>query len=328
VSAGETPAGPPLAVVVLAAGEGTRMRSRTHKVLHEVAGKPLLEHILAATRPLAPERTVVVVGYAGDAVRSRFAGRGLTFVTQDFTTGYGTGHALNESSKGLDGFAGNVLVLNGDGPLLTSATLEALVDTLGDDDGMALLTCVATDPSGLGRIVRGEDGRLEAIVEEGDATPEQRAIREVNPGVYLFGADVFGRAALLRADNAANEYYITDLPKAYLADGRRVSTLLADERELLGVNDRAQLAVAERVMRQRLRERWLRAGVTMLDPDTTYIDQDVELSGDVVLEQGVVLRGATHVGEGARVGAYSVLTDAVVAPGEVTAPHTVRGPSC
>lgn len=329
MSGSETNDRPPLAVVVLAAGEGTRMRSRMHKALHEVAGKPLLEHILAAVEPLRPCSTVVVVGFSGDAVRERFADRGLTFVTQDFTTGYGTGHALRESRKGLAGFTGNLLVLNGDGPLLTSATLGNLVDTLGDEDGMALVTCVATDPSGLGRIVRGEDGQLEAIVEEKDATPAQRALTEVNPGVYLFGADVFRRAALLRADNAANEYYITDLPKAYLADGRPVRTLVADERELLGVNDRVQLAVAERIVRERVREHWLKAGVTMLEPDTTYLDQAVELGPDVVLEQGVVLRGTTRVGEGARVGAYSVLTDVTVAPGAVIAPHTVlSGPNC
>ncbi len=314
---------PPLAVVVLAAGEGKRMNSRLHKVLHEAAGRPLLEHILRAVAPLNPTRTVVVVGYSGDEVRERFAGRGLTFVTQDFSTGYGTGHALRESATALEGFTGNVLVLNGDGPLLTSATLLALVNTLGNESGMALLTCTTADPTGLGRIVRNGNGELSAIVEEKDATQAERALNEINPGVYLFDSDVFRRATLLRNDNAANEYYITDLPKAYLADGYPVRTLLADERELLGVNDRAQLATAERILRQRVTDHWLKAGVTMLDPNTTYIDDGVALGRDCVLEQGVVLRGSSRVGEGARIGAYSVLTDAAVPAGAVIPPHTV-----
>lgn len=317
--------GADLAVVVLAAGEGKRMNSRLHKVLHEAAGKPLLEHILVAAAPLRPSRTVVVVGYSGDAVRERFEGRDLTFVTQDFATGYGTGHALREAGRGLAGHDGNVLVLNGDGPLLTSATLGALVGTLGAERGMALLTCVTKDPSGLGRIVRGPGGDLVAIVEEKDATAEQRALHEINPGVYLFDSDVWRRAAQLKNDNAAGEYYITDLPRSYLADGLPVRTLLADERELLGVNDRAQLAVAEAILRERVRARWLRAGVTMLDPATTYIDDGVTLGRDVVLEQGVVLRGRTSVGECARVGAYSVLEDATVAAEAVVAPFTVVG---
>ncbi len=319
-----TSGGPPLAVVVLAAGEGKRMRSKLHKVLHEAAGAPLLHHILAAVAPLRPERTVVVVGFSGETVRERFEDAGVTFVTQDFSTGYGTGHALRESGKGLEGFSGNVLVLNGDGPLLRSETLTALVALLGDERGMALLTCMTDDPTGLGRIVRGPDGELDAIVEEKDATPEQRGIREINPGVYLFDRDVFRRAAGLSNDNAAGEYYITDLPRGYLRDGLRVRTLLADERELLGVNDRRQLAAAERILRERYVDAWLKAGVTMLDPASTYLDGTVELATDVVLEQGVALRGATRVGEGARIGAYSVLTDARVPAGAVVPPHTVR----
>lgn len=321
---GDAPGATPLAVVVLAAGEGKRMRSKLHKVLHEAAGAPLLQHILDAVAPLSPRRTVVVVGFSGETVRERFEGAGVTFVTQDFTTGYGTGHALRESRKGLEGFSGNVLVLNGDGPLLRSRTLADLEGLLGGERGMALLTCRTADPTGLGRIVRGPDGELQAIVEEKDATPEQRAIREINPGVYLFDDDVFRRAAELRNDNAAGEYYITDLPRGYLADGLRVRTLLADERELLGVNDRRQLAVAERLLRERYVDAWLTAGVTMLDPATTYLDGTVELAADVVLEQGVALRGSTRVGEGARVGAYSVLTDAEVPAGASVPPHTVR----
>lgn len=317
----------PLAVVVLAAGEGKRMRSSLAKTLHEVAGRPILEHVLRAVAPLAPARTVVLVGVGGEQVRARFGERvNLTFVTQDFSSGYGTGHALRQAAAGLEGFEGNVMVLNGDGPLLRTATLAALASALDGASGMALVTCHFSDPTGLGRIVRDESGRLAAIVEEKDATPAQRAITEVNPGVYLFDASVFQRATLLSNDNASGEYYITDLPAIYLRAGEPVHTVTVDdETELLGVNDKAQLAEAERVLRERVRRRWLQEGVTMLDPPTTFIDDRVELARDVVLEQGVVLRGGTTVGAGARVGAYSVLTDHAVAEGEAVPPLSRLG---
>lgn len=300
------------------------MRSALPKVLHEVAGRPMLEHLLRVIAPLEPERTVAVVGHKAQRVRERFEGRCLNFVEQDFSSGYGTGHALRESAKGLAGFRGNVLVLNGDGPLLRTETLTALVALLGGESGMALVTCRFSDPTGLGRISRGADGELSGIVEEKDASAEQRAITEVNPGVYLFDATVFERASQLRNDNVAGEYYITDLPALYLADGERVRTLLVDdETELLGVNDKRQLAVAERVLRERLRRYWLESGVTMMDPDSTYIDDEVTFGAEVVLEQGVVLRGATVVGDGTRVGAYSVIDGVTLPAGSVTPPHTV-----
>ena len=315
----------PLAVVVLAAGEGKRMRSSLAKTLHEVAGRPILDHVLRAAAPLGAARTVVLVGVNGKQVEERFAGRpGVEFVPQDFSTGYGTGHALREAGRALAGFGGNVMVLNGDGPLLRPATLAALAASLDGAHGMSLVTCHFSDPTGLGRIVRGEDGRLSGIVEDKDATPEQRLITEINPGVYLFDGSVFGHAAQLTNDNAAGEYYITDLPGLYLSAGSTVNTVLVgDETELLGVNDKAQLALAERVLRERVRRHWLAEGVTMLDPATTYIDDTVQFGRDVVLEQGVILRGATSVGDGARVGAHSVLTDHEVAAGARVAPLSV-----
>ncbi len=300
------------------------MKSKLHKVLHEAAGRPLLEHILRAVAPLKPQKIVVVVGFAGETVRERFRNAGLTFVTQDFSSGYGTGYALMEAEKALAGFSGNVMVLNGDGPLLRSETLRRLVAAL-EGSGMAIVTCDFSNPSGLGRIKRGADGELEAIVEEKDATPEERALQEVNPGVYLFDSSVFEKTKLLRNDNAAGEYYITDLPALYLAAGEAVRTVkIADETEVLGINDRRQLADAERVLQARIRERWLSAGVSMVQPETTFIDDMVTLERDVILEPGVILKGETRIGEGARVGAYSYLEDAVVEPDSRIAPHTVR----
>jgi len=317
----------PLAVVVLAAGEGKRMRSNLAKTLHEVAGRPILDHVLRAAEPLNPERTVVLIGVNGEQVAERFrARRGVEFVTQDFTTGYGTGHALREAAKGLSDFTGNVMVLNGDGPLLRTETLAALAGSLDGRSGMSLVTSHFSDPTGLGRIVRGANGRLSAIVEEKDATEEQLGLTEVNPGVYLFDATVFERAKQLTNDNAAGEYYITDLPRLYLAAGEAVNTVLVeDETELLGVNDKTQLAQAEQVMRERVRRHWLMRGVTMLDPGSTFIDDTVEIGLDVVLEQGVCLRGSTTIGDRARIGAYSVLTDQPVAEGDQVAPLSRLG---
>ena len=311
-----------LGVVVLAAGQGTRMRSELPKVLHEAAGLPLLEHVLRAAAPLNPARSVVVVGHGAERVRDRFRAWDVSFVTQEEQLG--TGHAFRQAGPALAGHEGPLLVLNGDGPLLTTDTLRRIVAAPGPGDAMALLACELADPAGYGRILRGEDGAVRGIVEEKDATPEQRRILEVNAGTYLFVDDALGRAERLDNDNAAGEYYLTDLVAMALAEGSGVATASCDDpREAMGVNTRAQLAEAEDVLRQRIRRRWLAEGVTLRDPATAYIDPDVTLSSDVVLDPGVVLRGATHVGEGARIGAYAVLTDCTVAPGAVVPPHRV-----
>lgn len=316
----------PLAIVVLAAGEGKRMRSSLPKVLHEVAGRPILEHVLRAAEPLKPERIVVMVGFGGDQVVQSFRDYpGVTFVYQDFSTGYGTGHALRESAKGLEGFTGNLMVLNGDGPMLRTDTLSSLAASVADGEGMALVTCHFSDPTGLGRIVRDASGAFSAIVEHKEATPEQLALDEINPGVYLFDDTVFDRAKLLDNSNASGEYYITDLPGLYLQAGQRVATVtISDETELLGINDKSQLALADAVLRHRIRRRLLEDGVTMLHPDTTFVDDSVQIGKDVVLEQGVVLRGRCIIGDGCRIGAYSVLENVKVPAGSNVSPHSVQ----
>jgi bifunctional UDP-N-acetylglucosamine pyrophosphorylase / glucosamine-1-phosphate N-acetyltransferase len=314
----------PLAVVILAAGEGTRMKSQKHKVLHEAAGRPLLEHILRAIEPLQPERIVVVVGFSGDSVRERFKDTPVTFVIQDFNTGYGTGHALMQTEAALKTFKGDVMVLNGDGPLLKSETLEALVAKQQSGTGMTLITCKFSDPTGMGRIIRDENGKLSKIIEEKEATAEQKALHEINPGVYIFDETVFSKTKTLNNDNASGEYYITDLPGIYLSAGQPVQTLLIpDETEVLGVNNRKQLAVIDGILQDRIRDKWLTEGVTMISPAQTFIDDTVELGRDVVLEPGVILKGQTVVGAGARVGAYAHLSDCKVAPGADVPPHTV-----
>lgn len=311
------------AVVVLAAGMGTRMRSALPKMVHEVAGRPLVEHVVRAAAALEPDRIVLVVGVGAERVREALRERPVEFAVQEEQLG--TGHALLAAREALAGHPGPVLVLNGDGPLITPATLREALAVQGAEPGMTLVTTEVEDPTGLGRVIRGPGGGVERIVEHRDASPAEREVREINPGIYLFDAGVWERAARLSNDNAQGEYYITDLPGLYLEDGLPVRAVrAADPSEVLAANDRAQLAVLERLLRDRIRARWLREGVTMIAPEATWIDDEVELARDVVLEPGVILRGRTRVGEGARLGAYSVLEDAEVAPGERVPPHEVR----
>ncbi len=313
------------AVVVLAAGQGTRMRSRLPKVLHEAAGAPLLAHVLDAARTLEPDPLLVVVGHGADAVRARFADSGVGFVVQERQRG--TGDAVAVCAEALAGHPGPIVVLGGDGPLVEGKSLARLLDAhqTAGGEGMTLLTVDADDPSGLGRVVRGRDGGVRAIVEERDADDDTRALREVNPGTYAFDVRLWDLLPTLGDANAAGEVYLTDLVVAYLQDGRRVRAVRADDetRRLVGVNDRMQLALADRLLRDRSRRHWMAAGVTMVDPASVFLDADVALSIDTVLEPGVVLAAGTRVGEGARIGAYAHLSACEVLEGARVPPHTV-----
>lgn len=312
-------------VIVLAAGQGTRMRSRLPKVLHPAAGRPLLQHVLRAAREVEPEAVAVVVGYGSAAVRERFADAGVTFVEQPEQRG--TGDAVARCAEALAGRSGPFVVLSGDGPLVTGDALRRLLAAHADGggEGMTLLTYEVDDPSGLGRVQRGPGGEVRAIVEERDADPATLSLREVNPGTYAFDRRLWALLGELDDDNAAGELYLTDLVAAYRAAGAPVHAVRGDDetRLLVGVNDRAQLAVADRLLRDRMRQRWLRDGVTMIDPASVFLDDDVVLGGDVTLEAGVVLAAGTRVAEGAWIGAYAHLRGCVVEPGVVVAPHTV-----
>ena len=227
------------------------MKSELPKVLHEAAGHALVEHVIRAVRPLEPERIVVVTGYKAEEVEARLSGEPVQFARQ--REQLGTGHALLQTQEALSGFEGSLLVLNGDGPLLKTETLKTLVQTHHNSGaGMTLLTCDVSDPTGLGRIIRREDGSVAKIVEEKDAADAERQIREINPGIYIFNEEVFQLAERLSNDNAAGEYYITDLVDIYLSAGRDVQAVkTADETEVLGVNNREQLATAERILQAR-----------------------------------------------------------------------------
>jgi bifunctional UDP-N-acetylglucosamine pyrophosphorylase/glucosamine-1-phosphate N-acetyltransferase len=292
-----------LTVVVLAAGEGKRFRSALPKPLHPVAGRPLLWHVLAAAAPLKADRTVVVVGNGADQVTAAVDGFGLGpvgFAVQ--AEQRGTGDALAAALPLLDG-DGDVMVLFGDTPLVSAALLEGLLDTHRSTRAAAtLLTCTMADPTGLGRVLRDAGGAVTGIVEERDATPDQRQLREVSAGMYVFRRPVLDGLAELRPDNDQGEYYLPDLVPLVLAGGGRVATADGPQEEVMGVNDRVQLAEAGAVLRRRLLERLMLGGVTVTDPATTYVDADVEVGQDTVLAPLTFLEAGTRVGARCRLG--------------------------
>ena len=293
-----------LSVVVLAAGEGKRFRSAVPKPLHVAAGRPLLWHVLAAAGELHAEHTVLVVGRGADEVRSAASSFGLgplEFAVQQELRG--TGDALASALPLLGEEDGEVLVLYGDTPLLTAGTLQRLLAAhRASGAGATILTARLPDPTGYGRVLRDADGEVTGVVEERDATTEQRAIEEANVGFYVFRRPVLDGLSRLAPDNDQGEYYLPDLIPLLLADGGRVATSEAQEHEVLGVNDRAQLAQATAVLRRRTLERVLAAGVTVADPATTYLDVDVEVGQDTVLEPLTFLEAGTRVGAGCVIG--------------------------
>ena len=292
-----------LTVVVLAAGEGKRFRSALPKPLHPVAGKPLLWHVLAAAAPLKADRTVVVVGSGADQVTAAVDGFDLgpvSFAVQ--ADQRGTGDALAAALPLLEG-DGDVMVLFGDTPLVSTGLLEGLLDAHRSARAAAtLLTCTMTDPTGLGRVLRDAGGAVTRVVEERDATGAQRQLREVSAGMYVFRRPVLDGLAELRPDNDQGEYYLPDLVPQVLAGGGQVVTAEGPEEEVMGVNDRVELAAAATVLRRRLLERLMLGGVTVTDPATTYVDADVEVGQDTVLAPLTFLEAGTRVGARCRLG--------------------------
>jgi len=312
------PSARPFAVIVLAAGEGTRMKSATPKVLHTLGGRTMLGHVLTAAEALDPEHLLVVVGHGRDQVTATLTGKARAVVqeTQD-----GTGHAVRVALETLPDTDGTVVVLPGDSPLITATTLQALVDE--HDSAQAattLLTARVADPAGYGRVVR-DNGGVRAVVEHKDADEATLAIVEVATSIYAFAAGPL-RAALggLTTDNSQGELYLTDVVAAHRNDGRTVTAKVADDPdETLGCNDRAQLAFLAAKLRDRINLAHMRAGVAILDPATTWIDADVVLEPDVTIERNTALRGATVVRRNACVGPDSTVTDCEVGAGaEVT----------
>ncbi|MFJ4435256.1 bifunctional UDP-N-acetylglucosamine diphosphorylase/glucosamine-1-phosphate N-acetyltransferase GlmU [Streptomyces sp. NPDC088923] len=309
----------PAAVVVLAAGEGTRMKSATPKVLHRLAGRTLVGHVLQAASELEPKEVVVVVGHGREQVTAHLAESDAAVRTAVQEEQRGTGHAVRTALAELGGTVeGTVVVLCGDTPLLTAATLDALCRThTSDGNAVTVLTAEMPDASGYGRIVRDGSGAVTAIVEHKDASPEELAIREINSGVFAFDGRLLAEAlGQVRTDNAQGEEYLTDVLGILRGAGHRVGAALAgDHREIAGINNRVQLAQAGRVLNERLLEAAMLGGVTVIDPASVFVDVTVGFGRDVVLHPGTQLLGATRVEDGAEVGPNSRLTDTVVGAG-------------
>jgi len=324
-----------VAVAILAAGRGTRMKSNLPKVLHSLAGRTLVEWVLDGLSAIAPERRLVVVGHQSEAVRQVLQlDRGIEFVEQ--REQLGTGHAVQQLLPVLQDFAGDLLVLNGDIPLLRPQTLQQMLQLHQEHhNGVTLMTAQVPNPQGYGRVFCDGQNRLQQIIEDRDCTPAQRQNHRVNAGVYCFHwpqlAEVLPQ---LQASNAQQEYYITDavglLHPAMVVD-------VEDYQEILGVNDRKQLAMAHGVLQTRVKDGWMAAGVTLIDPSSITIDDTVQLHSDVVIEPQTHLRGKTVVGAGSHLGPgslienshlgenvsvlYSVITDSVVEDGTRIGPY-------
>lgn len=314
--------------VILAAGQGTRMKSARAKVLFELCGRSMVRHVLEATFRAGIEAAVVVVGHQADAVSSSLVPYGDRVRTALQAEQKGTGHAVKCAMPAIPESAEVVLVLCGDTPLLRSTDVEKLVKALEAAPGadLAMLTCEVLDPTGYGRVVRAPNGDIRGIVEHKDADPATRAIREVNPAMYAVRASFLGRALeQLTTNNAQGEYYFTDVVALAAERGAAVGIAVADAASLAGINDRVQLDVAERALYKRIADDWRRSGVTVRGD--ARIDAEVELEADATIEAGVVLRGRTRVGAFAHVDVGTVLTDVEVAAHAKVKPYTVASQS-
>ncbi|MCC6763280.1 MAG: bifunctional UDP-N-acetylglucosamine diphosphorylase/glucosamine-1-phosphate N-acetyltransferase GlmU [Deltaproteobacteria bacterium] len=314
-----------LGIIILAAGRGTRMRSDRAKVLHTIAGKPFVVSVVETAAALVPTRLAVVVGHEAAEVERVCAAHLARQPIAGGTTSYprqieqrGTGDAVRAAEAVFAGFDGDVLILYGDVPGLKAATLGALVEQhRASGATLSLLTSEAEDPTGYGRIVRGPNGRLRGIVEERDLEPADRAIREINPGIYCARAGFLWRAlARLRADNVQREYYLTDIVAMAVEAGEVVETRsVPDAGEVAGINSREDMAVLEQRARRDLVERWMRAGVTFRDPATAYLEEDVTIGSDTEIGPNVQLLGRTAVGRSCVIDGTAVLRDASLGDG-------------
>jgi bifunctional UDP-N-acetylglucosamine pyrophosphorylase/glucosamine-1-phosphate N-acetyltransferase len=311
-----------VSAIVLAAGAGSRMRSDRPKPLHRICGRPMVLHVIHALAKLHPTRTVVVVGHGAEQVTKRVqtsapAWANVAFAEQVDQRGTGDAAAIGMGALGGDDYDDEdaiVLVLPGDAPLLHADTLDELVAThVANANAATMLTSTLADPTGYGRVIRAGDGRVLRIVEQRDGTPDELDVTEVCTSIYAFRRDLLGPALRnLTTDNAQGEFYLTDVIGGLAAMGHRVGVMQAPASETQGVNDRWQLALAEREFRNRTNRHWLLNGVTMLDPRQTFIDVTVALGRDITIYPGTILQGDTVVGDDTDLGPHTQLTDCVV----------------
>ena len=301
-----------MVAVILAAGKGTRMKSSLPKVLHGVGGKPMLRHVMDAAQEAGAARSIVVVGFGGEQVAAAM-GAGAEYVTQ--AEQLGTGHAVLQTKEILRGFEGTVLLLCGDTPLLTVATLQSLCEAHQSSGAAAtVLTAILANPAGYGRILRDADGGVTGIVEQKDATPAQMEIGEINTGNYCFEAKaLFGALDGLTCDNAQKEYYLTDVLAILARAGQKVGAVqVGDFEETLGINSRVQLAEAEAVLRRRKLVELMESGVTVMDPASTFIDTGVSIGRDTIIYPFTWIEGDTVIGEDCRIGPNTRIQDSVL----------------
>jgi bifunctional UDP-N-acetylglucosamine pyrophosphorylase/glucosamine-1-phosphate N-acetyltransferase len=322
----------PVSVVVLAAGQGKRMHSDLPKVLQPLAGRPLLAHVLATARVLEPAAIHVVYGHGGDAVKAAFASQpDLHWTLQ--SQQLGTGHAVMQALPSIPDDH-QVLVLLGDVPLVSPRTLQRLVNDSAEGE-LALLTAVVDDPTGYGRLIRDEHGVVARIVEEKDATDDERRVNEVNTGLMSCAAGALRRfLGRLDNDNAQGEYYLTDVIALAVAAGKEVKGIVIDSQiEVLGINDRAQLAVAERTLQRRIAEDLMRRGVTFADPERIDVRGELSVGRDVFIDVGAVFVGKVELADRVRIGPYAVIEDSKLGAGTEVHTHSVvsgveSGPDC
>lgn len=295
--------------VVLAAGKGTRMKSKLYKVLHKVAGKSMIEHVVDSVKQAGTDKIVTIVGHGAESVKETLGDQSSYSFQEEQL---GTAHAVKMAADELKGKEGTTLVVCGDTPLITPETLKALADYHeAQQTGVTVLSATAENPFGYGRIVRDQEGRLEKIVEQKDASKEEQAIDEISTGIFAFdNALLFRLLEEVKNDNVQGEYYLPDVITLALAEGHTADAYRTEDfDEIMGVNDRVALSKAEAAFRKRTNEYHMRNGVTLIDPETTYIEADVEIGMDTIVEPGVHLGTGTVIGEDAFIGQYSEINN-------------------
>lgn len=310
--------------IILAAGKGTRMKSKVYKVLHKICGKTMVEHVLGQLEKAKMDKIVTVVGYGADDVK-KVIGNRSEFAVQDKQLG--TGHAVMQAKDLLGDIDGETLVVSGDTPLLTAKTFDKLMSFHEQRHAAAtILTSIAPDPFGYGRIVRNDLGNVERIVEQKDASEDEQQIKEINTGVYCFdNKKLFAALRLVNNNNAQGEYYLTDVIGILKNQGEIVSAYqMKDFDESMGCNDRIALAAATKVMQARINRKLMANGVSMIDPDTTYVDAGVKIGNDTVLEGNVVIKGQTTIGQDCYISAHSRIEDSKIHDGVTITSSTLQ----